>query len=95
MSPPFDGPDGYAAFCRAAAAAIHPRVMLYPSEWAAQRRKLSSESSAEAGDWKNTRFPQLTAVMDELDRRRPSWLVVYMGNAQSGKSEVGGIGWGT
>jgi phage terminase large subunit GpA-like protein len=89
MSPPFDGPDGYAAFCRAAAAAIRPRVQLYPSQWAEQRRKLSSESSAEAGRWKNARVPYLPAIMDALDRRHPAWLVVFMANAQSAKSEAG------
>jgi phage terminase large subunit GpA-like protein len=89
MSLPFDGPDGYALICGAAARALRPRVPLFPSEWAERRRKLSSESSAEPGEWRNARVPYLPAVMDALDRRQPAWLVVMMGNAQSAKSEVG------
>lgn len=85
----FDGPDGYRVVCDAAAAALRPRIALWPSEWAEKRRTLSPKSSAEPTKWRNARVPYLPAIMDALDVRHPAWMVVFPKSSQVGASECG------
>lgn len=86
---PFDGPDAHAEIVRAAARALRPKVALWPSEWAQQRRVLTGEGSASPGRWRNEKVPFAAPIMDALDERHPAWLVVYMASRQVVKSEVG------
>ncbi|MEO8134846.1 MAG: terminase gpA endonuclease subunit [Betaproteobacteria bacterium] len=85
----FDGPDGYRVFCDAAAAAVRPRIPLWPSEWAERRRTLSPKSSSEPTKWRNARVPYLVTIMDALDVRHPAWLIVFQKSSQVGASECG------
>lgn len=89
---PFDGPDGHNEALRSAALALRPRAVLWPSEWAAQRRVLTGESSANTGRWKNETVPFARKIMDALDERHPAWMVVFMASRQVAKSEIG-INW--
>jgi phage terminase large subunit GpA-like protein len=86
---PFDGPDGYAAGLTALANIVEPKRPLPISRWAARYRVLTSKSSAEPGRWRNERVPFAAAIMDALDPRHPSDLVVYVGSSQIAKSEIG------
>src|SRR6185295_16141868 len=47
------------------------------SEWAGENRKLSSESSAEPGPWRNERVPYLRDIMDTHNdpRVRETWVM--------------------
>ncbi|MEO0797513.1 MAG: phage terminase large subunit family protein [Verrucomicrobiota bacterium] len=63
-----------------------PPPKLSVSEWAAERRFLSAESSAEAGKWRNERTPYMIEPMDEV----PNPLVeqiTFKTSAQIGKTE--------
>lgn len=64
-----------------------PPAELTVSEWAATRRVLSRESSAEAGPWNNDRTPYMVEVMDSFTDARVSEITV-VAMSQSAKSEV-------
>ena len=57
------------------------------SEWAARHRRLSPESSAEAGLWRNERTPYLIEIMDAFTDPQVRHIVVGAGS-QVGKSET-------
>ena len=64
-----------------------PPADLTVSEWAAEHRILSRESSAEAGPWRNERTPYMVEPMNAFnDPRVREISVVAM--SQVGKSEV-------
>lgn len=64
-----------------------PPPNLKVSEWADQRRKLSSEASAEPGQWYTDRAPYLRFPMDAYNN--PQWKeIVMMFSSQTGKTEV-------
>lgn len=69
-------------------AAFEPPPRLTVSEWADQYRRLSSEASAEAGDWKTDRAPYQRAMMDALTPNSPYERVVVMAASQTGKTEL-------
>jgi phage terminase large subunit GpA-like protein len=79
--------DGYRRLCSAAAGAIRPRLRPAPSAWASRFRRLTGKSAAEPGPWRNERIPYLSAVMDALDPRHPSPVVVLCKSSQVGGSE--------
>ena len=57
------------------------------SEWADENRKLSSESSAESGQWRTDRAPYQREVMDSFTQ--PGiWKIVLKSSSQVGKSEI-------
>lgn len=57
------------------------------SEWADKNRILSSESSAEPGQWHTDRAPYQREIMDAFTQ--PGiWQIVIMASAQVGKSEI-------
>ena len=66
---------------------LKPPENLTVSQWAEKNRRLSSESSAEPGPWRNDRTPYLKAVMDALTDPRISH-VVMVAASQVGKSEL-------
>ena len=79
-----------ALFWQAFADAIEPPPPMTVSEWAATTRVVSEESgSPYPGRWQNSRLPYLAEVMDCCDLNDPARDVVFVGGAQSGKSEVG------
>jgi len=64
-----------------------PPPTLTVSEWADQYRKLSSESSAEPGQWRTDRAPYQRGVMDAIRDHSVSEIVV-MKAAQVGWTEI-------
>jgi len=64
-----------------------PPPQLTISEWADQNRVLSSESSAEPGQWQTDRAPYQRGIMDAVTDPRVEKTVV-MSSSQIGKSEI-------
>ncbi|MCW5982458.1 MAG: phage terminase large subunit family protein [Bryobacteraceae bacterium] len=69
------------------AAALEPPPRLTVAEWADRNRRLSSEASAEAGDWRTDRAPYQRAILDALTPNSPYERVVFMSSSQVGKTE--------
>lgn len=57
------------------------------SEWAQAKRRLSAESSAEVGPWRNSRTPYLVEVMDAFTDPKINHLVMVAAS-QVGKTEA-------
>ncbi len=74
------------AAIRNAIAGMMPPDDLTVSQWAAKNRRLSSESSAEPGPWRNERTPYLVEPMDAFTDPRV-WHIVMVAASQVGKSE--------
>ena len=91
LDAPFTGQTADAARLVAAAwsAGWEPPPSLTVSEWADQRRMLSSKSSAEKGPWRTDRTPYLRELMDCLSALHPVEEVVLMKGAQVGGTEAG------
>ncbi|MCD5324765.1 MULTISPECIES: phage terminase large subunit family protein [Pontibacillus] len=66
---------------------LPPPPDLTVSEWADQFRKLSSEASAEPGQWRTDRAPYQREIMDSVNDPELKKIVV-MSSAQVGKSEL-------
>ncbi|NBW63315.1 MAG: phage terminase large subunit family protein [Synechococcaceae bacterium WB4_1_0192] len=76
--------DALLAFWRG----MRPDPLLTVSEWADQRRVLSSKASSEHGPWRTSRTPYLRKPMDDLSATSTVQEVVLVFPAQSGKSEA-------
>jgi phage terminase large subunit GpA-like protein len=68
---------------------LRPAVHLLPSEWADERRFLSSSAAAEPGRWRTDRTPYLREIMDCFDIYSEVQEVVIMKGAQLGLTEAG------
>lgn len=68
-------------------AGMMPPEDLTVTEWAEKNRRLSSESSAEAGPWRTERTPYLREVMDTFTDPKVQHTVMVAAS-QVGKSEV-------
>ena len=66
---------------------MKPKPRITISEWADKYRQLSSESSAEPGQWKTDRAPYQREIMDTITDPKIDTIIV-MSSAQVGKSEV-------
>lgn len=64
-------------------------IHLTISEWADQRRYLSSRSAAEPGKWTTKRTPYLREPMDSLSPQDSCEAVVMLFGSQLGKTETG------
>lgn len=64
-----------------------PPEDLTVSEWAERYRRLSPESSAETGPWRNERTPYLREVMDSFSNPRVRH-IVFVAASQVGKTEA-------
>ena len=73
----------------AAEKATRPKSPLTVSEWADKHRLLTSEGSAEAGEWRTSRVPYLREIMDALSEDSPARKVVFMKSSQVGGTEAG------
>ncbi len=69
-------------------AAWTPPPLLTVSEWADDHRMLSSEASAEPGQWRTARVPYMRAIMDALSPSDPTERIVVMKGAQLGGTEA-------
>lgn len=79
--------DSKKLFQQLAKQALAPPPNLTVSEWADAHRKLSRESSAEAGQWRTSRAPYQRAIMDAINDPYTEDIVI-MASAQVGKSEI-------
>lgn len=68
---------------------LRPVPKLLTSEWADKFRRLTSESSAEPGQWRTSRTPYLKAIMDAMSPSSPVNEVIVMKGVQLGFSESG------
>lgn len=66
---------------------FRPPADLTVSQWAAENRVLSRESSAEAGPWRNERTPYLVDVMDAFTDPKVNQITL-VSSSQLGKSEA-------
>ncbi|MGN0787114.1 MAG: phage terminase large subunit family protein [Christensenellales bacterium] len=66
---------------------IAPPESMTVSEWADKKRKLSTESSAEAGSWRTSRTPYMKEPMDCFTDPRVRHIVIVAAS-QVGKSET-------
>jgi len=66
---------------------LAPPPDLTVSEWADAYRRLSSESSAEPGQWRTDRAPYQREIMDAVNDPEVEKIVI-MASAQVGKSEI-------
>lgn len=97
MGSPTDSPlllpkglvDGAALYARAFAEAFRPDPVYTVSQWADERRVLSSMSTAEHGRWRTSRTPYLREIMDCLSPSHPVREVDFMKGTQIGGSEAG------
>lgn len=81
--------DALLAVLTAAEKATRPKSPLTVSEWADKHRLLTSEGSAEAGEWRTSRVPYLREIMDALSEDSPARKVVFMKSSQVGGTEAG------
>jgi phage terminase large subunit GpA-like protein len=70
--------------------APHPRLTV--SQWADANRLLTTETSAEPGQWRTSRVPYLREIMDALSALDPVETVIWMKAAQIAATE-GGLNW--
>lgn len=75
------------ALFRRIARVVAPPPSLTVSEWADLYRRLSSEASAEPGQWRTERAPYQREIMDALNDDETETIVV-MSSAQVGKTEI-------
>ncbi|MCM3632945.1 phage terminase large subunit family protein [Paenibacillus camelliae] len=75
------------ALFRNIAKIVAPPPKLTVSEWADTYRKLSSEASAEPGQWRTDRSPYMREIMNALSDEHIERIVV-MSSAQVGKTEL-------
>lgn len=68
-------------------AGLKPPEELTVSEWADKKRRLSSESSAEVGQWRTSRTPYLKEPMDAFTDPKVRHIVIVSAS-QVGKSET-------
>lgn len=66
---------------------LKPPISLKISDWANKYRKLSSESSSEAGQWRNDRAPYQVEIMNAISNPEVEKVVVKA-SAQVGKTEI-------
>jgi len=76
--------DALLTVLTAAEKATRPKSPLTVSEWADKHRLLTSEGSAEAGEWRTSRVPYLREIMDALSEDSPARKVVFMKSSQVG-----------
>lgn len=82
-------PDAALLVAAAWSAGWEPPPALTVSQWADERRMLSSKSSAEKGPWRTERTPYLREIMDCLSATSPVEEIVFMKGAQIGGTECG------
>ena len=79
--------DTLSLFKKLAKETMAPPPDLTVSEWADTYRRLSSESSAEPGQWRTSRAPYQREILDSITD--PNYEdIVIMASAQVGKSEI-------
>lgn len=67
---------------------LRPVSRLSVSEWAEKHRMLSSVSSAEPGQWRNSRTPYLVEIMDRIGPYDDAQDIIVMKGSQVGVTEA-------
>lgn len=80
-------PDKTLRLFKGIAKMVAPPPTLTVSEWADKYRRLSSESSAEPGQWRTSRAPYQREIMDAVNDPECNTVIV-MSSAQVGKTEL-------
>lgn len=81
--------DAVALVRSAIAQALRPDPRLTVSQWADERRMLTSKTTPEPGPWRTERVPYLREIMDSLAPSDSCERVVLMAGSQVGKTEAG------
>ena len=81
------GPERLATTVRRALTILKPPPELTISDWADANRRLSSEASAEPGQWRTSRAEYQRGIMDAISDGAVESVVV-MSSSQVGKSEA-------
>ena len=81
-------PSAWLLDCEVFADAIAPDPDLTISQWAEERRILTSLSK-EPGPWRTARVPYAREIMDELSPRSPTQEVTFAAGTQVTKTEIG------
>jgi len=68
---------------------LAPKKRYWLDEWSDLYRKLPSETSAEYGDWRTSRFPFLRKIMRALSPQSRARVVTLLKASQLGATEVG------
>lgn len=79
--------DSLHALLRKCCALLRPPPLLTVSQWADAERKLSSEASAEPGQWNTDRAPYQRGILDAVNDPACEEVCV-MSSAQVGKTEI-------
>jgi phage terminase large subunit GpA-like protein len=82
-------PSAWLLDCEVFAEAIRPDPVMTVTEWADQRRILSSESTREHGPWRTDRVPHAREIMDALSPNDPCTEVTFVAGTQVAKTEIG------
>lgn len=92
MSPPSSSYEGQEDIRAAWFAGLAPDPAMTVTEWADERRYLSSKGAAEPGKYSSKRTPYLRAIMDALSPSHWATKVIFAKSAQVGATEAG-INW--
>lgn len=84
--------EGASALEQAWRAGLSPDPILTVTEWADEKRFLSSKGAAEPGKYRSARTPFMRAVMDALSPSHWATKIVFAKSAQVGATEAG-INW--
>lgn len=84
--------DGAAAIVQAWRSGMAPDPAYTVTEWADEKRYLSSKGAAEPGKYKSQRTPFMKGIMDALSPRHPAVKIIFAKSAQVGATEAG-INW--
>lgn len=87
--------NGIRIAANAMEAGLRPLPVMTVTEWADARRRLPSKGASEPGQWRTSRVPFLSEIMDCLGDNHPSKRVVFVKSAQVGGTECGlnWVGW--
>ena len=92
MSLPFGEYDGSDDILAAWLGGLAPDPALTVTEWANEKRYLSSKGAAEPGRYSSRRTPFMEGIMDALSPSHPANTIVFTKSAQVGATEAG-INW--
>lgn len=92
MSPPSSRYEGQDEIRAAWFAGLAPDPLMTVTQWADERRFLSSKGAAEPGKYTSKRTPFMRAIMDALSPSHWAMKVVFAKSAQVGATECG-INW--
>lgn len=82
-------PSAWLLDCEVFAESILPDPDLTITQWADDRRVLTTESSSEPGPWRTDRVPYAREIMDVLSPSDPTPEITFVAGGQVAKTEIG------